>query len=92
MDKRTSPSHGEHVTQLLCLWHRELSSTLYDDLDGWDEAAGVGGRLERVGLDAHTQLPHCAVRQTLTQRLQPYCADKGPSSQGCGFPSGHVRM
>lgn len=70
MDKHTSPSHGEDVTQLLCLWHRELSLMLYDDLDRWDEGMGVGGRLERVRTDAHTQLTHCVVQQTLIQHCK----------------------
>ena len=45
--------------------HRELSSVLCDDLEGWDE--GVGGRLKREGMDVYIQLSHTVVQQKLTQ-------------------------
>ena len=37
-------SQGESAVE-----HRELSSVLCDDLEGWDEY-GVGGRLQRKGI------------------------------------------
>ena len=39
--------------------HRELSSVLCEDLEGWD----VGGRLQREGIYVHMQLIHTVTQQ-----------------------------
>ena len=47
--------------------HRQLSSTLCDDAEGWE---GGGGRLEREKMHIHRQLIHIIVQQKLTQHFQ----------------------
>ena len=44
--------------------HRELSSVLCDDVEGWDE--GVGGRFKREGMDVYIQLSHSYTAKTNT--------------------------
>ena len=48
------------------VWHRELSSRLSDDLEGWD---GGIGRLKKEGIYVYIQLIHIVVQQ----KLAPYC-------------------
>ena len=48
--------------------HRELSSLLCDDLDGWD--GGGGGRSKREGIQVYIQLIHFIVQQKLTQHCK----------------------
>ena len=43
--------------------HRELSSVLCDNLEGW--AGGVGGRVKREGIYVYLQLIHFAIQQKL---------------------------
>ena len=45
--------------------HRELSSVLCDDIEGW-----VGGRLKREGIYVYIWLIHVAVQQKLTQHCK----------------------
>ena len=66
-----------HVYATMCetdsLWeaaieHRELSSVLHDDREGWD-GSRVGGRLKRERIYVYLQLIH-DVQQKLTQRFK----------------------
>ena len=43
---------------------------LCDDLGGWDEGGGVGGRPERVRTGVHIQLIRFVVQQTLIQHCK----------------------
>ena len=48
--------------------HRELSSVLGDDIDGWNER--VGGRCKTRGIYVYIWLIHVAVQQKLTRHCK----------------------
>ena len=48
--------------------HRELSSVVCDDPEGWDGV--VGGRSKREGIYVYIQLIHTVVQQELTQHCR----------------------
>ena len=49
------------------VWHRELSSVLCDDLEGWD--GGSGGRFKREGVYVYMWLIHFLVQQEINTTL-----------------------
>ena len=49
--------------------HRDLSSVLYEDLEGFD--GRVGARLRREVIHAFLQLIHIVVQQKIIQRGKP---------------------
>jgi len=53
----------KHSQQEAAEEHRELSSALWDDLEGWD-GSEVGGGLQREGMCVYVSLIHFIVQQS----------------------------
>ena len=74
--------------------HRQLSSVLCDDIEGWD--GRVGGRSKREGIYVYIELIHTVIQQkrwkAIILQYKFYLKKQSPNSLGlCIWNMKHVR-